>query len=70
MTVKCSVLRAEQTVGFSSRTKSLATTVSRTSVPVEQLGIVVGASGPWTMQEFADANSLKRTLLGELSLEF
>ena len=37
---------------------------------MEQLEIVVGESGPWTLQEFVDANSLKRTPLGELSLEF
>ena len=37
---------------------------------MEQLGIVVRSSDLQTMQEFNDANSFKRTLLRELSLEF
>jgi hypothetical protein len=45
--------------------------MSRTSgFTVGQLGIVVGESGPKTKQEFMAANSLKRTPLGVLSLEF
>ena len=34
------------------------------------LGAVLGTSGLWKMQEFSEANSLKKTPLGELILEF